>query len=200
MKKNNIIKWLVITTALLLSVGQLSGKTHSIDGNTYDYSKLTLYQKLNLDEAYNYGKSFGIGYEMATVRWKETFVGERIIEINLQDPSIGPWHKNVYWAVEEHKEMFSKNNDMTRNLMAQHMINNLDFMAGMFIDDFEWLLVAKKGNLRDAYASYPGIADYKTEKARNYASCNMAARKELILHAKFEERLGPQSPPKNTYK
>lgn len=195
------MKWLIpIVVLLALSVGQLSGQTLATDGTPYNYDTLTLLQKSALDEAYLYGRGLGIGYPMASVRWKETFVGDRIIEVNLQDPSIGPWHKNVYWAVEEHPKMFSKNNDMTRNLMAQHMIDNPDFCVGMFLEDFEALLVRRKGSLRKAYASYPGPSDYQTEKAKHYASNNMAARKELILKAKFEERLGPQTPPKNTYK
>lgn len=189
-----------IVVLLFLSVGQLSGQTYATDGTTYDYTKLTLLQKAALDEAYIYGRGFGIGYPMASVRWKECFVGNKIIEINLQDPSAGPWHKNVYWAIEEYPEMYSKNNPLTQNLMAQDILDNTDFAASIFVKDFEWLLVAQKGNLRDAYASYPGIADYETDKARSYASHNMAARKELMKEARFEERLGLQSEPKNTYK
>ncbi len=131
------------------------------------YLKLTAEQKEILHKAYNYGKEYNLGYTMAAIAWQESFVGNLIIPINLQDPSAGIWHKNVYIALAESPNM--ENNGLSLNMMADKLIEDIEFAASLAIADLEHWKVLRNGRWLDIWASYNAGRYYSSAKGQKYA-------------------------------
>lgn len=131
------------------------------------YHKLTIEQKNVLQSAYNYGKEYNLGYSMAAIAWQESFVGNLIVPINLQDPSAGIWHKNVYIALAESSSM--GNTGLSLNMMADRLIDDTEFAASLAIADLEHWKVLRNGRWLDIWASYNAGRYYSSEKGQKYA-------------------------------
>ncbi len=131
------------------------------------FSRLTEQQKSILVRAYELGAPYDLGYTLAAIAWQESFVGDRIVPINLQDPSAGLWHKNIYNALAEHPE--TPQNGLQINMMAQKLINDMEFAASIAISDLEHWKVRRNGNWMDVWASYNAGKYYKSDQARSYA-------------------------------
>jgi len=131
------------------------------------FSRLTQEQKSILVRAYELGAPYDLGYTLAAIAWQESFVGDRIVPINLQDPSAGLWHKNIYNALAEHPE--TPQNGLQINMMAQKLINDMEFAASIAISDLEHWKVRRNGRWPDVWASYNAGKYYRSSQGRNYA-------------------------------
>ncbi|RMF06567.1 MAG: hypothetical protein D6762_09205 [Candidatus Neomarinimicrobiota bacterium] len=141
----------------------------SVTGTPVDeqFSRLTDEQKQILIRAYELGAPYDLGYTLAAIAWQESFVGDRIVPINLQDPSAGLWHKNIYNALAEHPE--TPQNGLQVNMMAQKLIHDMEFAASLAISDLEHWKIRRNGNWMDIWASYNAGRYYKSSQARAYA-------------------------------
>ena len=141
----------------------------SLEGNPMDreYHQLTSEQKRILQFAYSYGKEHDFGFSMAAIAWQESFVGDEIVPINLQDPSAGLWHKNINIALEESDAI--PNNGLRLNMMAKRLIDNLEFAASLAVSDLEHWKEVRNGNWIDIWASYNAGQNYQSSKGQQYA-------------------------------
>lgn len=132
-----------------------------------DFYRLTPEQKRILQLAYDYGRAYNLGYSMAAIAWQESFVGREIVPINLQDPSAGLWHKNIYTALEESPDI--PKNGLQLNMIADRLIEDVEFAASLAIADLQHWKVVRDGNWMDVWASYNAGKYYESEHGRNYA-------------------------------
>lgn len=153
----------------LLGIPLLLTSVITVTGTPVDeqFSRLTQEQKSILVQAYQLGAPYDLGYTLAAIAWQESFVGDRIVPINLQDPSAGLWHKNIYNALAEHPE--TPQNGLQINMMAQKLINDMEFAASIAIADLEHWKVRRNGDWEDIWASYNAGKYYRSEQGRNYA-------------------------------
>lgn len=154
-------KYIVLPLVLTSSI--------SLTGNPMDgqYHLLTATQKTVLQKAYNYGKEYNLGYTLAAIAWQESFVGDRIVPINLDDPSAGLWHKNVNTALAEHPD--TPQNGLQLNMMAEKLINDVEFAASLAIADLEHWKVIRNGDWMDIWASYNAGKYFKSNLGQRYA-------------------------------
>lgn len=151
----------------------------ALEGNPSDweYHALTPRQKHILFQAYTYGKEHDLGYSLAAIAWQESFVGHDIVPINLQDPSAGLWHKNVYMAIRETRDV--PVNGLQVNLMAKRLIDDTGFAASLAISDLKRWKMLRNGDWMDTWASYNAGNFYESKQGRRYA--REISRKVRIL-------------------
>ena len=133
-----------------------------------EYSQLTPKQRDLLQVAYNYGKEHDLGYTMAAIAWQESFVGNEIVPINLQDPSAGLWHKNIRLALIESYSN-KPQNGLRLNMMAQKLIDDLDFAASFAVADLKHWKEVRNGNWMAVWASYNAGQKYQSSQGQEYA-------------------------------
>jgi len=142
----------------------------SLEGNPTDgeYQELTYEQIQLLQFAYNLGKDHDLGYSMAAIAWQESFVGDQIVPINLQDPSAGLWHKNIRMAF---KETFHEKplNGLLLNIMARKLIDDVEFAASFAIADLEHWKEVRDGEWMAVWASYNAGNRYLSPTGQEYA-------------------------------
>jgi len=158
-QKENKMKKIIITFMLIFGLvvnGLCASNFNDLNGK----------QKQLLQWAYEHGKEYNIGYTLAAIMWQESFVGDKIVKVNLQDPSAGLWHKNVMYACKEHD---IDPNGLNLNKMAQKLINDDEFAMLIAMADIMMWLEKRDGDWFSAWASYNGGGYYDSQKAQNYA-------------------------------
>ncbi len=219
-KRRSMKLFITALTVIMLLVPTLLGSapkkgngTLSRSGVTFAYNDVidpltgkvlikgpTQEQKDALDMAYLYGKEFNLGYSCASQLWRESFLGDKISLINLDDPSFGYWHKHLKYAMIEWKKE-NPGKRLTESLLAQYYILDTDKAALTYLNDIEDWLKKAKGNYRLAYQYYVGGNDhYDGPDAEDYSSDVIAIGRELKREANFEERLGKQAKGRKMYK
>lgn len=156
--------------------------TISLEGNPMDreYHQLTPEQKMLLKKAYDYGKDHDFGYSLAAIAWQESFVGKRVVPINLQDPSAGLWHKNIHFALREMPNV--PNNGLQVNMMAQRLIEDVEFAASMAVSDLSHWKEVRDGDWMDIWASYNAGHSFRSQKGQEYAT---AIKKKIRILRRY---------------
>ena len=144
------------------------------------YRSLTSEQKSLLNQAYHYGSKFDLGYSLAAIAWQESFVGDRVVYLNMQDPSAGLWHKQINYAL---RYFDIKETGLEINRMAQHLIDNMDFAAALAVADVLYWLDIHDDNWPRAWASYNAGYNYNSKAGKAYSrQIVMKVKKLKFLH------------------
>lgn len=101
----------------------------AVSYSAYDCSRINEMKEEQIDfikQAYEYGEPHDLGYSMAAIGWKESKAGK--YNINVQDPSFGPWHVTLPNALYF---MGWKDTKFNRNRVAQLMIDDISLSAQM---------------------------------------------------------------------
>lgn len=113
--------------------------------------KLTDHQRSVVDFSYSYGKGYDLGYTMVAIAMRESDLGRW--NINLQDPSAGPWHVTLDKGL---KALGWRNTPLNRNKVAQKMMEDYHFSAKLALDTILWWKNYRKGDWRGAVSGYNG--------------------------------------------
>lgn len=119
--------------------------------SAFEDCRLTQQQASVANFAYSYGKPFDYGYTMVAIAMEESRLGKW--NINIQDPSAGPWHVTL------DKGLQYKGWDDTpfnRNRIAQLLMEDIYFAAHLAIEELLFWHRVREGNWRQVVSSYNG--------------------------------------------
>ena len=158
LKIRNLMSVVLILLTLLTPVWASTGD---------DYESLTPKQKVLLQKAYEYGDEFNVGYSLAAIAWQESFIGEQVVYLNVQDPSAGLWHKHLVYAL---KAFEIEKSGLAINRMAQRLIDEMDFAASLALADVLYWNDIHKGNWSKTWASYNAGFNGDSKAGRAYSN------------------------------
>jgi hypothetical protein len=131
-------------------------------------------QREVLLRAYELGLPFDFGYTMAAIAWQESMAGKYLL--NLQDPSAGVFHNNLKSVIARHEEF--RDTDWQRNLIAQRLIQDMDFSAAEALAELEyWKSIHGEGNWFLIWQSYNGGFAFQNPDSQAYAASSNYARR-----------------------
>lgn len=133
-------KMMILTLSSVLSFNAVS-----------DECALTEAQQSVVHFSYSYGKGYDLGYTMVAIAMQESDLGRW--NINLQDPSAGPWHVTLDKGL---KALGWKDTGFNRNRVAQRMMNDYYFSAKLALDTLLWWRDYHNGDWRKMVSSYNG--------------------------------------------
>lgn len=127
-----------------------------------NYNSLSKSQKKMLVTLYNYGKQFDLGYTIAAIAWKESNVGEYMLNINSRNNyDCGMFQNNVKSVhSREGRKLTKYSADKTcQKLMVDinyallHVTEELEYWKNLYPDDFMkiWTSYNKGFNNSKAY-------------------------------------------------
>ena len=145
-----------------------------------EYLRMTPAQHILLQNAHNRGKPFDLGYTLAAIAWRESQAG--LININIFDPSCGPFHNNLNSVFARHNYEDTR---YKKNAVCQKLITNFDFAAAEGLAELEYWVSVHDGNLRKTWASYNAGWNYDSRIGKMYAE--MIARRITILKEFIKE-------------
>lgn len=147
-----------------------------------DFLKLDDSQKRMIHEIYNRSKPYDLVYSTLAIAWQESNFGKW--NVNLSDPSCGPFHQLVPLFIRKHK---LENTQFMQNKVCGELINNLDLSVSTVISELEaWKVVHKnRWNAWEyVFRSYNAGFNYDSPKAKKYAKMIKARIKVLKKYIK----------------
>lgn len=155
---------------IILSLSLFFSLTYGVSVNSYvkQLNNLTQKQKDIMISSYIYGMKKNIGYELATIAWKESGFG--LYPVNINDGkhgSFGVYHIRVDYAFQ--RVNISKKWDKSRYI--EKLLYNLEFAASEASDIYLLFRnkASKQNQLRESFAMYNGgYGGLKNKKAINY--------------------------------
>lgn len=153
-----------------------------------DFKNLDKEQLELLLEIHKRSKPYDLSYSMIAIAWQESNLGKW--NINLSDPSCGPFHQSIGIFLKRHG---IKDTEFNRNIYCMDLINNKDLSISTAIAELEtWLSVHSKrwNKFEYAYRSYNAGYNYNIEKAKEYAKKIQARIKVLKYYQNKYKMLG----------
>lgn len=153
-----------------------------IDRFEEDFKKLDAEQLDLMMEIYKRAKPYDLAYSAIAIAWQESNLGKW--QVNLSDPSCGPYHQSVTIFMKKHK---IKDGDFTRNRVCGELISDINFSTATLISEIEaWKVTHKKRlNIWDyVYRSYNAGFNYDSIKAKEYSLKIRARIKVIKRHLK----------------
>lgn len=147
----------------------------SICSSSFAGCELTPEQRSVMLFAYSYGEPHDYGYAMVAIAMEESDLGRW--NINLYDPSAGPWHVTIDKAIDKLGWDHTKYN---YNRAAQMLADDIYLSAAIALETLLWWDKVRDGNWREVVSSYNGgwkgndeylnriIANIKTIKECNW--------------------------------
>ncbi len=118
-------------------------------------------QKEVLKAAYQFGSKENLGYEMASIAWKESCAG--VYKINFSDPSAGIYHAYIPSVLKSYGH---NNSPFLRNVMGELLIKDDAFASEVALKELLYWKTRYHDNLKDMIKSYnKGSRWEKNEKA-----------------------------------
>lgn len=118
-------------------------------------------QKEVLKAAYQFGSKENLGYEMASIAWKESCAGT--YKINFSDPSAGIYHAYIPSVLKSYGH---NNSPFLRNVMGELLIKDDAFASEVALKELLYWKTRYHDNLKDMIKSYnKGSRWEKNEKA-----------------------------------
>lgn len=153
-----------------------------------DFKKLDRSQLEFMMEINKRAKPYNLSYSMIAIAWQESNLGKW--NINLSDPSCGPFHQSIVIFLKRHE---IKNTDFNRNRYCMDLINNVDLSVSTAIAELEaWLAIHHKrwNKFEYAYRSYNAGYNYNSNVSKEYASKIQARIKVLKFYQSKYNILG----------
>ncbi|PUD47738.1 hypothetical protein FNE15_04715 [Helicobacter pylori] len=118
-------------------------------------------QKEVLKAAYQFGSKENLGYEMASIAWKESCAG--VYKINFSDPSAGIYHSYIPSVLKSYGH---NNSPFLRNVMGELLIKDDAFASQVALKELLYWKTRYHDNLKDMIKSYnKGSRWEKNEKS-----------------------------------
>ncbi|GAA8067905.1 hypothetical protein JP0576_09920 [Helicobacter pylori] len=118
-------------------------------------------QKEVLKAAYQFGSKENLGYEMASIAWKESCAG--VYKINFSDPSAGIYHSYIPSVLKSYGH---NNSPFLRNVMGELLIKDDAFASEVALKELLYWKTRYHDNLKDMIKSYnKGSRWEKNEKS-----------------------------------
>ncbi|MUU80539.1 hypothetical protein F7227_04065 [Helicobacter pylori] len=118
-------------------------------------------QKEVLKAAYQFGSKENLGYEMASIAWKESCAG--VYKINFSDPSAGVYHSYIPSVLKSYGH---NDSPFLRNVMGELLIKDDAFASEVALKELLYWKTRYHDNLKDMIKSYnKGSRWEKNEKA-----------------------------------
>ncbi len=119
-------------------------------------------QKEVLKAAYQFGSKENLGYEMASIAWKESCAG--VYKINFSDPSAGVYHSYIIPSVL--KSYGHNDSPFLRNVMGELLIKDDAFASEVALKELLYWKTRYHDNLKNMIKSYnKGSRWEKNEKS-----------------------------------
>lgn len=136
--------------------------------------------------SYDYGKEYNLGYTLAAISIRESHAGK--INLNISDPSFGPYHVTIQNALHYHGW---RDTGYNRNVLAQMMMDDIELSAAFAIENLRgWQRIHGSSNWKQIWASYnAGHAGYDSPAGREYAgiiASNISKLKKCLRLEKVE--------------
>ncbi|WP_187908095.1 hypothetical protein [Helicobacter pylori] len=106
-------------------------------------------QKEVLKAAYQFGSKENLGYEMASIAWKESCAG--VYKINFSDPSAGIYHAYIPSVLKSYGH---NNSPFLRNVMGELLIRNDTLASEVALKELLYWRTRYHDNLKDMIKSY----------------------------------------------
>ncbi|WP_187848669.1 hypothetical protein [Helicobacter pylori] len=106
-------------------------------------------QKEVLKFAYQFGSKENLGYEMASIAWKESCAG--VYKINFSDPSAGIYHAYIPSVLKSYGH---NNSPFLRNVMGELLIRNDALASEVALKELLYWRTRYHDNLKDMIKSY----------------------------------------------
>ncbi len=106
-------------------------------------------QKEVLKFAYQFGSKENLGYEMASIAWKESCAG--VYKINFSDPSAGVYHSYIPSVLKSYGHSDSP---FLRNVMGELLIRNDALASEVALKELLYWRTRYHDNLKDMIKSY----------------------------------------------
>ncbi len=106
-------------------------------------------QKEVLKAAYQFGSKENLGYEMASIAWKESCAG--VYKINFSDPSAGIYHAYIPSVLKSYGH---NNSPFLRNVMGELLIRNDALASEVALKELLYWRTRYHDNLKDMIKSY----------------------------------------------
>ncbi len=106
-------------------------------------------QKEVLKAAYQFGSKENLGYEMASIAWKESCAG--VYKINFSDPSAGIYHAYIPSVLKSYGH---NNSPFLRNVMGELLIRNDALASEVALKELLYWKTRYHDNLKDMIKSY----------------------------------------------
>ncbi|WP_104747677.1 hypothetical protein [Helicobacter cetorum] len=106
-------------------------------------------QKEVLNFAYQFGSKENLGYELASIAWKESCAGT--YRINFSDPSAGVYHAYIPSVLKSYGH---KDSPFLRNVMGELLIQNNNFASEVALKELIYWKTRYQGNLKSMIKSY----------------------------------------------
>ncbi|GAA8103343.1 hypothetical protein HpDR12_10290 [Helicobacter pylori] len=118
-------------------------------------------QKEVLKAAYQFGSKENLGYEMASIAWKESCAGT--YKINFSDPSAGVYHSYIPSVLKSYGH---NDSPFLRNVMGELLIKDDAFASEVALKELLYWKTRYHDNLKDMIKSYnKGSRWEKNEKS-----------------------------------
>ncbi|WP_024114097.1 hypothetical protein [Helicobacter pylori] len=118
-------------------------------------------QKEVLKSAYQFGSKENLGYEMASIAWKESCAG--VYKINFSDPSAGVYHSYIPSVLKSYGH---NDSPFLRNVMGELLIKDDAFASEVALKELLYWKTRYHDNLKDMIKSYnKGSRWEKNEKS-----------------------------------
>ncbi|WP_100954235.1 hypothetical protein [Helicobacter pylori] len=118
-------------------------------------------QKEVLKAAYQFGSKENLGYEMASIAWKESCAG--VYKINFSDPSAGVYHSYIPSVLKSYGH---NDSPFLRNVMGELLIKDDTFASEVALKELLYWKTRYHDNLKDMIKSYnKGSRWEKNEKS-----------------------------------
>lgn len=147
-----------------------------------EFLRLDESQKKMIKEIYDRSKPYDLVYSTLAIAWQESNFGKW--NVNLSDPSCGPFHQLVPLFIRKHK---LENTQFMQNKVCGELINNIDLSVATVISELEaWKVVHKnKWNVWEyVFRSYNAGFNFESNKAKKYASMIKARIRVLKKYIK----------------
>ncbi|GAA8130103.1 hypothetical protein HpNP132_12290 [Helicobacter pylori] len=106
-------------------------------------------QKEVLKSAYQFGSKENLGYEMASIAWKESCAG--VYKINFSDPSAGVYHSYIPSVLKSYGH---NDSPFLRNVMGELLIKDDAFASEVALKELLYWKTRYHDNLKDMIKSY----------------------------------------------
>ncbi len=106
-------------------------------------------QKEVLKAAYQFGSKENLGYEMASIAWKESCAG--VYKINFSDPSAGVYHSYIPSVLKSYGH---NDSPFLRNVMGELLIKDDAFASEVALKELLYWKTHYHDNLKDMIKSY----------------------------------------------
>ncbi|WP_104761036.1 hypothetical protein [Helicobacter cetorum] len=106
-------------------------------------------QKEVLRFAYQFGSKENLGYELASIAWKESCAGT--YRVNFSDPSAGIYHAYIPSVLKSYGH---KDSPFLRNVMGELLIQNNTFASEVALKELIYWKTRYNGDLKNMIKSY----------------------------------------------